>query len=144
MANAAWVAQLWPFYMKQTKKTTTLINLYTAHDVFIRDIKEAPSSRKHWKKINPHELIWHVAHNDIGWAIDKGALIRQEGRYDTNTMEWHNKTKSLIVPNITTVLFELVGDKNIERLYFVFTCNDEKVSNEVFLIHRKLPWKIKN
>ncbi len=141
LAMASWISQLWPFYMKLTKQRVALINLHTAHDLFIRDIRTAPIDLKKWDILSDEKIIWNNKDNYISWEKRKDALIRIEGNYNSVKKQWGKKSQSLLVKPIDIVQFKVHGKEQIKRVSFIFKQEEIMVKNEISLC-RKLPWKI--
>lgn len=143
LALMGMVAQLWIPAMGYTKKQTCRIDLVTAHDCFIRDIKMAKAEKKFWKIISFNALVFTSGEHDVGWLIKEGNLIRIEGIFDSKKAAWDKQVKSLIVKKIDRVFFEVKGDPEVRHVSFVFAQADEEIKSEVALINGTLPWKIK-
>jgi len=72
MVTASWMVRLWQSSCARNSKQETLIVLYTAHDMLLRDIQHAPADRKQWKEVLPECIIWHAKAGDVGWQGEHG------------------------------------------------------------------------
>jgi hypothetical protein len=143
LALTGMVAQLWAPAMHYSKKQTSCIDLVTAHDCFIRDVKKAKAEKIFWKKISPDALIFNIGTHDICWSVKEGNLIRLEGSFDQKQAIWDKKIRSLIVRNIDIARFEIEGDSEVKYISFLFAQAGEEIKSEVALINGTLPWKLK-
>lgn len=141
LAASMWIARLWQFSMLRSKKQESLITLYCAHDVLIRDLRAAPSDPTQWKATQENCIIWHTKNGDIGWLQDNDQLIRIEGRYNNTKKKWTKKTKSIIAKKINNVQFHMVGDTCIELISFTIADDTTSVENIISPLCKPLPWK---
>ncbi len=141
MASATWMARLWQDCVQRSKKQKSLINLYTAHDILIRDISGAPIDKSQWKEIKDDCIIWHTQKGDIGWLQEEDKLVRIEGSYISKKKQWSKKTKNIIAKPIQTVQFELTGDTQVNSVSFTISDEITSVENIVSPLCKALPWK---
>lgn len=144
LALTGMVTQLWIPAMSYTKKQSCRIDLVTAHDCFIRDVKTAKAEKSSWKTISSNMLIFSAGDHDVGWTVKEGDLMRIEGAFNLKKGTWEKPIKSLIVKNVDKVFFEVKGDPEVQYVSFVFAKADDEIKSEVTLINGALPWKITN
>ena len=79
----------------QSQKTTNeLVEVALAQELLARDIRNAPSQKRAWKKISNHELIWSGENGDLGWSSSDNALFRLTGTYNAELNRWEHKRKT--------------------------------------------------
>jgi len=93
----------------ETRKCKSIIALHIAGDLFMRDIRTMRSKVYQWKKITPHEVIWHSDECDIGWSFTENYLERKEGVYNK---DWHGKKTSIIAMELDKGEFIVENHKN--------------------------------
>jgi hypothetical protein len=96
-----WIAQL----TKQGISTHILYELYAAHDLLIRDLRQAPTDRFEWKKITEEQVVWRGRDIDIGWYVHQGNLYRSSGSFNQSTDQWITHTKSLVARSVSDCKF---------------------------------------
>lgn len=138
LASASWIARLWTTFIKQSAHRATLVNLYCAHDVIMRDIRMAPRDPALWKKREADALIWHTSSKDIGFVKIQDSLMRIEGTYTND--HWNSATKSLLVKPIDNVHFTAMEGGS--AIHFTLEAGSLSVANTVTLMQRKLPWNM--
>jgi hypothetical protein len=143
LALMGMVAQLWIPAMSYTKKQSCRIDLVTAHDCFMRDVKNAKAEKTSWKIISSNTLIFTAGDHDIGWTVKEGDLIRIEGTFNVKKATWQKATKSLIVKDIDKTIFAINGDPEVQYVSFLFAKAGDEIKSEVVLINGTLPWKVK-
>jgi len=143
LAVSGLVEKIWIPAMKYTNRQTDHINLVTAHDCFIRDIKMAKAEKKFWKRIHSQAVIFKSGWRDVGWEIKKENLIRSVGNFNEGENKWEKHTQSLIIKKIDHVEFTVLGDPEVTQVRFRFAQADQEVKTEIALINGTLPWKIK-
>ena len=86
-------------------------------DVLVRDLRRAGCARTDWKKITPHECIWHcpLKNKDIGWCVDNGRLLRMLGTYDAPQGAWTQRRRDVALHQAEEITFEVVQEKNLVR-----------------------------
>ncbi len=137
-ASASWIAHLWTMFVNQSGKRTTLLNLYSAHDVIMRDARSAPQDPSKWKKRDTNFILWNCGEKDIGFMVEKDSLMRVEGTFDGE--RWQRVTKSVLIKPIEQVSFRVQENGTIISVQFSIVSKDLSVENTVFLNQRKLPW----
>ena len=141
MATASWMVRLWQSSCARNSKQEALITMYSAHDMFLRDIQHAPADRKQWKEILPECLIWHMKAGDVGWQWEQEQLVRREGHYHHKKKEWHKQTKNLIVDHVDKVRFACVGEQEIVHISFAIIAGSTSVEGVAAPLCRRLPWR---
>ena len=111
-----WVLASFTTYTLRARRNAVVINAYTAHGLFIRDIHMAPLDVKEWKKISSSEVIWHYNNQDIGWCHKDKKLIRSEGHYNKQSDTWHKKINSIAAQHINTLTFAVTKQLISDRL----------------------------
>ncbi len=97
------IVQLWHLVTKYHKKSVALINLTAAHDLFVDDVRHAPTDLSAWKVTSPTELIWQQFDGTHrGWLYEKNSLFRIEGTY---THRWYATTKNIVAADIKKIAF---------------------------------------
>jgi type II secretory pathway pseudopilin PulG len=76
-----------------------------AFDLLVRDLRSAPATIHAWKKITADtgcsELIWASEQGgDIGWAVEKGKLMRTTGNYRSQDKQWHSRRRVVATESI--------------------------------------------
>jgi len=84
------------FFIEGTRRSTRLMEIYTALDVFARDIRAASNVKDDWKLTNDVDLVWRGPNGDIGWSCKKGSLWRVAGVFDGEQRVWRKRSKSLV------------------------------------------------
>ena len=143
LALMGMVAQLWIPAMSHTKRQSCRIDLVTAYDCFIRDVKTAQAEKTSWKIISANAIVFTAGDHDIGWTVKEGNLIRIEGTFNVKKATWQKATKSLIIKNIDKTIFEVRGDPEVQCVSFLFAKADDEIKSEVALINGTFPWKVK-
>ncbi len=141
MATASLMVRLWQASCARNSKQETLIVLYTAHDMLLRDIQHAAADRKQWKEVLPECIIWHTKAGDVGWQWEHEQLIRREGRYNLKKKEWHKQTKNLIADHLNEVRFVCVGEPEIAHSSFTIRAGSTRVEGVAAPLCRRLPWR---
>ena len=87
-------------------KNKVLLALYTAGDVFARDLRMKSPLGKEMIYRNGG-IIWHYTHDlqSIGWFLLDNALMRFEGVKNKKKGTWSVCTKSILCPTLTTAKF---------------------------------------
>lgn len=90
------------------KHNTQRAQIYTAMQLLVHDISQAPAAISAWKKITDFELIWHINGDDIGWHLKNDSdLIRSKGVYNASAQKWIKKSGSLVATHIYKGQFQL-------------------------------------
>ena len=140
-ATASWMVRLWQALRARNAQQESLIALYTAHDMLLRDVNAAPADRKQWKEMELECIIWHTKAGEVGWQREQKQLIRREGRYHHKKKQWSKQTKNLIAHQVDTVCFMCKGEPEIAHVAFSLTAGTIKVDGVVTPLCRRLPWK---
>jgi len=86
--------------------TNALSTVYSALDVFARDIRKAPHAAYLWPLVTDTAFIFTLPDStSIGWECTDGQLLRYQGNYNSVAQQWSKKTKSLILDTIQTGSF---------------------------------------
>jgi type II secretory pathway pseudopilin PulG len=141
MLTASWMVRIWQISTARNAKQQSLMTLYTAHDMLLRDVNAAPADRKQWKEMELECIIWHTKAGDVGWQREQKQLIRREGRYHHNKKRWGTQTKNLIADDIDTVRFIGKGESEIEQVSFSIIAGTTYVEGVALPLCRRLPWK---
>ncbi len=141
LATASFMVRLWQTSAQRNKKQESLITLYTAHDMLLRDIHRAPTDREQWKEIQKECIIWHAKEADVGWLREGEQLVRIEGRYHKKKKQWSKQTKNLIVSHVSALQFVCVGEPEITHVSFVITAGGTQMEGVASLLCRRLSWK---
>ena len=102
------------------------MHLACALDMFVRDVRMAPSSAHAWKKVTDDELIWQGNGQDIGWHIFQGMLWRYQGSYNASNDTWRKKSKNVVAHIPSSLAFKVYVETHESVLYV--NCMDEKNS----------------
>lgn len=86
--------------------------MHAALECFVRDIQKAPQEKKWWPLYQQDQLVWQHKEESISWLVQKGALIRRKGLYNTKKNIWKKKTQSLAAHSIKSVTFDVEQKKN--------------------------------
>lgn len=90
----------------QAYQTNSLSAVYSALDVFARDIRRAPHATYLWPVITDTAFVFTLPDlSNIGWEYRDDQLIRYHGNYNNAKKQWIKKTKSLILDNVQTCSF---------------------------------------
>lgn len=89
-----------------SRQCNAMVVLYSAHDLLVRDLRNAPRTNKGWKKVLPTELIWHTNGTDIGWQFIDNQLVRMEGVYQAGSDSWSKRSKSIVATNLEQIQFQ--------------------------------------
>lgn len=90
----------------QAHQINTLSTAYSALDVFARDIRNAPHEFAMWPLITDTTFIFKLDESIyIGWEYAQGQLIRYQGNYSSDHMQWLKRTKSLILDSVQNCSF---------------------------------------
>lgn len=93
-----------------TSKQQKQMQLYSALDVFERELKKAPDAKKEWI-IKSDSIIWHDVNEkcDIGWCVQNNAFYKIKGTFDIKEEVWKQSHRFLLsdwVNNVTFVVHE--------------------------------------
>lgn len=112
--------KLWQTCITRSKYQESLLQLYTAHDILIKDLSYAPCNNQKWKECNEVCMVWHMEKKnvDIGWQLEHEKLIRIEGLYNGQKNQWVDKTKSVIATPVKGIHFTYKGDPQITCILF--------------------------
>jgi type II secretory pathway component PulJ len=90
----------------QMYQTNSLSTVYSALDVFTRDIRKAPHATYVWPVITDIAFVFTLPDaSSIGWEYKNNRLLRYHGQYNSATKQWIKKTKSLILTDVQTCSF---------------------------------------
>lgn len=92
--------------------SNVLMQLYSATDLLIRDLRMSPRARDAWLVRGPSSVIWRGVQGDVGWYAQKNGLYRIEGKYNPQTAKWTQGRRSLALQGITRVEIHPVEAKN--------------------------------
>lgn len=92
------------------------MSLYSAMDMLVRDMRQAPDHKKAWKLLSSESIVWNSRDNDIGWTVKNKNLYRIKGSYDDAQHRWKHQRKSLVAQNVD-VSFEIA--QKDETLTFI-------------------------
>jgi prepilin-type N-terminal cleavage/methylation domain-containing protein len=87
-------------------KNHLLLTLYTAGDVFARDLRQKPPINN--EIFYRHDgIAWRYEQTQtIGWSLEqKNTLVRHEGSYNYRTNTWSGGTKSIVCTGLTDAQF---------------------------------------
>ncbi len=138
--TALWMVRMWNVCMLKGTKQKSLISLYGAHDILIRDIQEAPADYTQWKEQQADCIIWHTPKADIGWCKQKDRLVRIEGMYDRVKKEWTKQTKSVVAMPVKAVTFTFAGKAELSHIVFIIDDGMTVVENNVSPLCNLLRW----
>jgi len=88
-------------------KNHTMLNLYTACDALIRDIRMKPPIAAGTLYYLPQGVAWHYTSygHSVGWFLQDCCLIRFDGVYNERSDTWSHCTKSVVCNGMSSVLF---------------------------------------
>lgn len=141
LAAATLMVRLWQASSNRHKKQESLITLYTAYDMLLRDIHQATADREQWKEVDKECIIWRTKRGDVGWQREDEQLVRREGRYHKKKNRWSKQTKNLIAKHVDAVQFVCVGEPEIAHVSFFITTGSTTVEGVVAPLCGRLAWK---
>lgn len=90
----------------QACQINSLSTVYSALDVFARDIRKAPHAAYAWPLVTDIAFVFTLPDSScIGWECKDNQLMRYQGTYDSTKKQWIKKTKSLILDGVHTCSF---------------------------------------
>lgn len=89
----------------QANQTNSIATVYSALDVFVRDVRKAPHNLIQWPLMTDTVFIFALNDSSIGWEYKDGQLLRYHGNYNGNNKQWIKKTKSLVLDNVQACFF---------------------------------------
>lgn len=89
----------------QANQTNSITTVYSALDVFVRDVRKAPRNFIQWPLITDTAFIFSADNYSIGWEYKDRQLLRYHGNYNSNNKQWVKKTKSLVLDNVHACSF---------------------------------------
>jgi len=93
------------FFVEHARRARQLAEVYTAADLFARDIRSAPSGYGCWKVLHTQELVWLQGVGALGWLYKKNKLWRVSGTYDEMRGTWSKKAKTLVARKLESCRF---------------------------------------
>lgn len=103
-----WLSRNYEILARHSGQAGKLIALTSAHDVIMRDLREAEreSFVAYSDKVS---YFWKVQGHDICWELKKKRLVRSYGDCDVGNVVWKTRKKSIIADNID--FLEIIYDQ---------------------------------
>lgn len=71
----------------------------------LEDLKKASVHHERWKLREKDAVIFSLNHQDCGWFVSKGRLIRVTGIYNKHTTTWSERAVSVILDSVESLSF---------------------------------------
>ncbi len=120
----------------QAHQINSLSTVYSALDVFTRDVRKAPHTLYAWPLITNTSFVFELDGFFIGWEYTNKKLFRYQGDYNSITKQWVKKAKSLVLDNVQECSFSfnyfnqnmvsieitlMVYGKRLNRMSYILT-----------------------
>ena len=107
MSAFAWFARTQRQFLRSGQSSNALMQLYSATDLLVRDLRASPRNRNSWLQIGQESIIWRTRNADFAWYAQGKSLYRVEGTYNELTSTWIKKKRSVAIQNLERIAFHL-------------------------------------
>lgn len=102
-----WFYQTQRQFLATSDSNKGLMQLYSALDLLVRDLRTAPMQQHAWIKQEAETLLWSTVHGHVAWFKQGSSLYRIEGNYDLHKDRWLKKKKSVALQNLDSIAFHV-------------------------------------
>lgn len=96
--------------LRSGQSSNVLMQLYSATDLLIRDLRASPRASDAWIVRGPSALVWRTPDGDVGWYVQKKALYRIEGSYNSQSAKWAKRTRSLAIQGLEQIDMQAIQE----------------------------------